>query len=221
LGSGLLRKPGLAIFEDEPDANGAVREGADLVTFSGDKLLGGPQAGIIIGKRALIKELSRAPLMRALRVGKVTLSLLAAACRTSLTEGELPRSLPVFRLLERSKGQRKDMAVRLRSELVEAGIACEVRETIGRCGGGTLPHIEIESYAVALDPPRRKEKRPERWAERLFMQLHAQEWPVIGVLRKGELLLDVLALLEADLSLIVRSVTEALEEMGDLPGIRK
>ncbi len=217
LGSGLLRKPKIRILEDEPDARGAVEEGAHLVTFSGDKLLGGPQAGIIIGKEPLVERLSRAPLMRALRVGKVTLSLLAAACRASLTEDSLLQTLPVFRLLNRSKVKRKNLAIGLQNELDRLGVGCEVRDTAGRCGGGTLPHIEIESFAVALHPPLSKKSQSSRWADRLFMQLHALERPVIGVLRKGELLLDILAVFEEDVSSIASSVTEALRGMPSHP----
>jgi L-seryl-tRNA(Ser) seleniumtransferase len=213
LGSGLLRKPKITILEDEPDARGALEEGAHLVTFSGDKLLGGPQAGIVVGKKPLVERLSRAPLMRALRVGKVTLSLLAAACRASLTEDSLLQTLPVFQLLNRSKEKRKDLANELRNELDRLGVGCEVRDTVGRCGGGTLPHIEIESFAAALHPPISKKMQSSRWADRLFMQLHALERPVIGVLRRGELLLDVLAVFDRDISSIARSVDEALSGM--------
>ncbi|MFH1618015.1 MAG: L-seryl-tRNA(Sec) selenium transferase [Candidatus Margulisiibacteriota bacterium] len=190
IGSGLLRKPKNLNLEGEPDVRSALKDGAYLVCFSGDKLLGGPQAGIIAGKKELISKLAKAPLMRALRVGKMTIAGLSAVCTAYLKDESLVCDIPIFKFLNRKPDDIKKLAEKLKSLLFEQKIDCEVVENKGHCGGGTLPDLEIASYAVRLSGVD---------AEKLFYKLLRLDRPILGILRKGEILFDLLTVEEKDL----------------------
>jgi L-seryl-tRNA(Ser) seleniumtransferase len=164
LGSGALVEIG-----DEPTARASLAAGADLVCFSGDKLLGGPQAGIIVGRAKLIERLRRHPLQRALRAGKLTLAALEGTLRLAV---ETPDEIPVLRML-----REPTEAVRERAQRLADLVGGEVEETVARAGGGALPLAELPSYACAVD-------------ESLAEPLRAAEPPVIGIVRDGRLLLD-------------------------------
>lgn len=172
LGSGVLAPLG-----DEPTVRSSLEAGAHLVTFSGDKLLGGPQAGIVVGRADLVERLRRHPLQRALRADKLTLAALEgtlAAYRSERTR------LPVLRMLEEPAA-----AVRARAERLAELAGGTVEPTVARAGGGALPLAEIESYACALE-------------EELATPLRLGEPPVIGIVRDGRLLLDCRTLTEAE-----------------------
>ncbi len=113
IGSGLLRKPDNLPLADEPDVRSSLEDGADLVTFSGDKLLGGPQAGIIAGKSALVSQLAQAPMMRALRVGKLTIAALHHVIGSYLNDQRLRESVPIFSILEQTQTELRDRAEHL------------------------------------------------------------------------------------------------------------
>jgi L-seryl-tRNA(Ser) seleniumtransferase len=172
LGSGALTP-----VEAEPTARESLAAGADLVSFSGDKLLGGPQAGIVVGRADLIERLRRHPLQRALRIDKLSLAALEA---TLLLHLEAPERIPVLRTLSQ-----KTAEVRERAERFAAATGGEVEETVGRVGGGALPLAELPSYACALE-------------ESLAEPLRVGEPPVVGVVRDGRLLLDCLTLTDAE-----------------------
>ncbi|MBC2932191.1 L-seryl-tRNA(Sec) selenium transferase [Nocardioides sp. zg-1228] len=178
IGSGLLaHHPRLP---DEPDAAGALRAGADLVTASGDKLLGGPQAGLLLGEAGLVERLRRDPFARALRVDKLTLAALEATLA-----GPLP---PVPAALGRSAG---DLRARAQAVVaawpadVVAALDAEVVDSAGAVGGGGAPGVELPSAAISLP-------------ERLAAPLRAGDPPVLGRTVRGRLLLDLLALDPAD-----------------------
>ncbi|WP_027927502.1 L-seryl-tRNA(Sec) selenium transferase [Amycolatopsis benzoatilytica] len=166
IGSGLLaphpRLPG------EPDAATALRAGADLVTASGDKLLGGPQAGLLLGDAELVARLRRHPAARALRVDKLTLAALEATLRG-------PRS-PVREALEADAASLRERAAALCAELT--GVPAEVVPSVATVGGGGAPGVELPSAAVAL---------PERYAA----ALRQGKPPVVGRLVHGKCLLDL------------------------------
>jgi L-seryl-tRNA(Ser) seleniumtransferase len=173
LGSGAL-----AELSGEP----SIRESpADLVCFSGDKLLGGPQAGIVVGRAELVEKLRRHPLQRALRADKLTLAALEGTLRAYL-DGD---DVPVLRML---RGDARARAERLAS--LTGG---EVEETVGRVGGGALPQVELPSFAVALD-------------ESLAAPLRAATPPVLGIVRDGRLLLDCLALADDEVDEVAAAV---------------
>src|SRR6058998_480851 len=124
LGSGAFAR-----FEDEPSARESLAAGADLVCFSGDKLLGGPQAGIVVGRADLVEQLRRHPLQRAMRADKLTLAALEGTLRLYL---DAPEKIPVLRML-------RDEGVRARAERLASLVSGAVEETVARVGGGALP----------------------------------------------------------------------------------
>lgn len=168
IGSGLLAADPL--LPDEPDAAGALRAGAALVTASGDKLLGGPQAGLVFGRADLVERLRRHPLARALRVDKLTLAALAATVAGPVT--------PTWVALRADAAVLRGRAECLRDALVAAGCPAEVVPCVSVVGGGGAPGVELPSWAVGL---------PARWAE----PLRVGEPSVVGRVAGGRLLLDL------------------------------
>jgi L-seryl-tRNA(Ser) seleniumtransferase len=183
LGSGVLTD-----LTDEPSARDALASGADLVCFSGDKLLGGPQAGIVVGRAGLVEQLRRHPLQRALRADKLTLAALEGTLLAYLDE---PRRIPVLRML----GEPAD-AVRARAERLAKLVGGSVEETVARVGGGALPLAELPSHACAVD-------------ESLATPLRLGDPPVVGILRDGKLLLDCRTLRDDELADVAAAVAAA------------
>jgi len=212
IGSGLLRKAGVEALKDEPDVTTAISEGADVVAFSCDKLLGGPQAGVLAGRNELIGKMALAPMMRALRVGKLTLAALAGACRQYLRDEDLFSSNPVFALLKRHPADLQALARKLRDKLGRLGIAARVVESFGQCGGGSIPGNTLRSFAVEIQEQSGIGDRDESFAEYLFKRLLRSDHPVLGVLRQGKILFDVLTVFEEEISRIAEDVAEAIRE---------
>jgi L-seryl-tRNA(Ser) seleniumtransferase len=182
LGSGaLVDLSGLGLAH-EPTVRETLAHGVDLVTFSGDKLLGGPQAGIIAGRSALIAKIRRNPLKRALRLDKITIAALAAVLRLYKDPDRAAERVPTLRLLSRKpediRAQAERLAPLLQAHLKEevATIACE-----SEVGSGAAPTARIASYGLAIRPG----------TTRLAARLRALPVPVIGRLQDGALLLDV------------------------------
>jgi L-seryl-tRNA(Ser) seleniumtransferase len=184
LGSGALAPVG-----DEPTAAESLRAGADLVTFSGDKLLGGPQAGIVVGRRTLVERLRRHPLQRALRADKLTLAALEGTLATALDPGL--GEIPVLRMLHEPVER-----VRERAERLTLAVGGEVEETTARVGGGALPLAEIASAACAVE-------------EQLAHPLRVGEPPVVGIVRDGRLLLDCRTLTDREADEVAAAVLSA------------
>jgi L-seryl-tRNA(Ser) seleniumtransferase len=159
-------------LHDEPSARESLAAGADLVCFSGDKLLGGPQAGIAVGRAELVERLRRHPLQRALRADKLTLAALEGTLRLYLDPQRARREIPVLRMLEEPAA-----TVRARAERLAGLVDGAVEETVARVGGGALPLLELESFACAVE-------------EELAAPLRLGEPPVVGIVRDGRLLLD-------------------------------
>ncbi len=212
IGSGLLRKPEGLPF-DEPDVRSAIKDGADLVTFSCDKLMGGPQAGIAAGKKELVEQLAKAPLMRALRVGKLTMAALSEVCIQYLDEKALFSKLPVFRMLKRTQEETRHMAQALRAACDKQNISCRILSSAGRCGGGSNPESCIPSTAVEIlsnDPPL---KGRQTFAEQLFSALLQTDRPVLGILREGKILFDMLTIFEEDIPFIADCIGNAVADI--------
>jgi L-seryl-tRNA(Ser) seleniumtransferase len=186
LGSGVLASNSLLQADGEPSARDSLAAGADLVCFSGDKLLGGPQAGIIVGRGELIERLRRHPLQRAVRADKLTLAALEGTLRVYL---DAPERIPVLRMLHEDSA-----GVRARAERLAALVGGTVEETIGRVGGGALPLAELPSFACAIE-------------ESLAARLREGDPPVIGIVRDGKLLLDCRTLAEAEVDEVAAAVT--------------
>jgi L-seryl-tRNA(Ser) seleniumtransferase len=181
--AGVARRHGLPLVDDlgsgvlvelpeEPSARQSLEAGSDLVCFSGDKLLGGPQAGIAVGRTELIQRLRRHPLQRALRADKLTLAALEGTLGLYLEPKRAWREVPVLRMLVEPLA-----AVRARAERLAGLVDGALEETVARVGGGALPLAELPSFACAIE-------------EELAAALRAGDPPVIGIVRDGRLLLD-------------------------------
>jgi L-seryl-tRNA(Ser) seleniumtransferase len=212
IGSGLIRKPKNLPLENEPDVESAVEDGADLVAFSADKLLGGPQAGIVVGTKELISAMRTAPMMRALRVDKLTLTALASVVRSYITDRTLRENVPLFSMLEQTDDVLRRRADALSGRLNDFHVPSDVVRSAARCGGGTLPRVEIPSFAVRLVSGKNSQKESSAFAERIFTALHRRERPIIAILRQGEILFDVFTLLDSDLFYIAETISHILKE---------
>jgi L-seryl-tRNA(Ser) seleniumtransferase len=168
IGSGLLRPDPL--LPAEPDATTTLRAGADLVTASGDKLLGGPQAGLLLGRADLVERLRRNSLARALRVDKLTLAALEATLRET--------GNPTWEALRSDLGRLRERSSRVAEALRAAGVEADVVDTAAVVGGGGAPGVELPSCAVALGAG-------------LALALRTGETPVVGRVEHGRLLLDL------------------------------
>jgi L-seryl-tRNA(Ser) seleniumtransferase len=194
LGSGCLVDLSMVGLPPEPTVQAALAAGADLVLFSGDKLLGGPQAGLIAGRQAAVERCRRHPLARAFRLDKLDLAALTATLRAYLDHDTVWSEIPLLGLLASTQEDRRRRARRLaRAVSRRLGDAAEVStvDTSGEVGGGSLPGVAVASCAVRIAPVR---GHAEAWAARL----RQGRIPVIGVVREGALLLDVLALLPGE-----------------------
>lgn len=150
LGSGLMMDLSPYGIAGEMTVAQCVRQGADLVCFSGDKLLGGPQAGIIVGKSDYIAAMKKNHLLRALRIDKLTLAALEITLRQYLDPAKAVMSIPTLRMIAQSPAVVREKAECLAGLLNEVGCRCGVVQSAARVGGGSLPAVELKSYAVAI-----------------------------------------------------------------------
>ncbi|PYM57635.1 MAG: L-seryl-tRNA(Sec) selenium transferase [Candidatus Rokuibacteriota bacterium] len=202
LGSGCfvdLRRFGLA---PEPTVPETVAAGPDLVTFSGDKLLGGPQAGLVVGRRPVVERLRKNPLSRALRIDKLTLAALEATLRAYEDPAGALAEIPTLRMLAEPA-----TAVRRRAQKVLRRVPGPVRTALGltvvggrsQVGGGALPLVELPTAALALGTPAHP-------AEELDRRLRAGRPPVIGRVAEGRLLLDCRTVAEGEAALLAAAI---------------
>ena len=185
VGSGAMLPVG-----DEPLVKNAVRDGADLVIFSGDKLLGGPQAGILVGSARWVSRMRRHPLARAMRADKLCLAALEATL-TAYLEGKAPEEIPTVKMIQVPAADVKERAKKLAFGLRRAapGLDVDVSPSVARSGGGTLPVYEIPSFAVRISGVD---------ANLLAEKLRATTIPVVGRVYESRLWLDVRTLLPGD-----------------------
>jgi L-seryl-tRNA(Ser) seleniumtransferase len=201
LGSGLLHDTAAEPLRREPSVAASVRAGADLVVFSGDKLLGGPQAGIIAGDAALVRTCARHPLARALRIDKFRRAALEATLDSHLRD-EGAADLPVVAMLSVDPDL---LAARARRIADTLGEHAEAIPTIAVVGGGSLPEAELPSWAVSLDGPD---------PDALAAALRAGEVPVIGRVEGGRVLLDVRTVAPSQDDELVDLARAALQACG-------
>jgi L-seryl-tRNA(Ser) seleniumtransferase len=173
---------------DEPTARDSLAAGADLVCFSGDKLLGGPQAGIVVGRADLVEKLRRHPLHRAVRIDKLSLAALEGTLLMYLEPDRAVREVPVLRMIREA-----ETTIRARAERLAAAVGGDVEATVARVGGGALPLAELPSFACAVD-------------ESFASAIRSAEPPVIGVVRDGRLLLDCRTLADDEIDQVAAAV---------------
>ncbi len=200
LGSGMLTKvEGSKI--DGPTVKEAIDQGVDLVTFSGDKLLGGPQSGVIVGKKELIAQLSKHPLMRALRPGKLTIYALIIAVRNYFSEKSLYSKNLVFKMVALGECELFERAQLLKNELKIVDIDAEIEKSDNYVGGGAAPELKLLGVAVKL-----LVKNPSK----LYRDLMRGEFgtPIVGLLKEGKLFLELRTIPENKIEMIARTVSE-------------
>lgn len=179
LGSGCL----LASIEDEPTVQESIAAGVDVVCFSGDKLLGGPQAGIIVGKERYVDMLRRHPLMRALRVDKLTLAALEGTL-LEYVAGRAERTVPVVRMIRTDADTIESRARQIAERLAAAGWTVSFVSGSSAIGGGSAPGVELPTVLIAL-------ARGARSADQLDHSLRALDPPVIARIEEDLLVLDL------------------------------
>ena len=198
LGSGCLVNLEQFGLHDEPTVQESIKAGVDVVTFSGDKLLGGPQAGIIVGKKQYLDMMKRHPLTRAMRVDKMTLAALEATLR-SYADG-IWNDIPTMAMLAAFSDELKEKAGVLLEQLRQAEVSAHLVAVEGQVGGGSVPTQTMPSWAVALEGD----------VESLEKKLRLGENTIVGRIHDGKYLLDVRTIWVEDFPLIVRALKEAM-----------
>jgi len=198
LGSGTLIDFSSYGLAAEPTVQASVAAGADLVTFSGDKLLGGPQAGIILGKANLLDRIRENPLTRALRIDKLTLAGLEATLRLYLDEKSALAQIPTLRMLTLSEGQVAEKAERLAGmldELDDERLEIQILESHGKAGGGSLPMLDLPGRCIAVSVAGFSSTALEK-------DMRAFRTPVIGRIESDMFLLDLRTIQEGEFEII-------------------
>lgn len=206
LGSGSLIDLSRFGLEKEPTVQEAVSSGVDVVTFSGDKLLGGPQAGIIVGRKKYIEQIKNNPLNRALRIDKFTLSGLESILRCYLDEEKAIHQIPTLSMIAESIDQvqaRAETCLNKMTAICNNNCMLDIVETASRVGGGAMPEQGVPSIAVAIKPTSFS-------AGKLEKLLREQPVPIIGRVEHERLLLDMRTVAEDEIALIVDSLAAVI-----------
>ena len=207
LGSGLLFDPARYGLPPEPRVQDSIAAGMDLVTFSGDKLLGGPQAGIIVGRRELVEKIRTNQLARVMRVGKLTVAALEATLRLSLDEEKAVEAIPAWRALTapltRLRERAEALAGPLKESFGEEGVG--LWEGSSRVGGGALPTAELPTVLISLQAPRLE-------STGLAERLRSGEPPVLARLQQESLLFDLRTVYPEQDALLLQAILDAAAE---------
>jgi len=213
LGSGAFVDLSEYGLPDEPSVQESLAAGADLACFSGDKLLGGPQCGVIVGRKDLVDQLNANPLMRTYRVGKLTLLTLEATLRAYVDADEAFAQIPTLAMLAAPTEELAERAGLL-SEQLSAAMSDEdflVCSDVSFAGGGSLPTHELETVVVQWRPSQMS-------AESMAGALREADVPVVARIRDDAICFDLRTLREADFETLVASVSSAMWEDGVGPG---
>jgi L-seryl-tRNA(Ser) seleniumtransferase len=192
LGSGALVDLARYGLPPEPTVKDSLDEGADLVTFSGDKLLGGPQAGIVAGRKDLVARVAKNPMKRALRLDKIRLAVLEAVLKLYRDPDRLAETLPTMRYFSRPRSEMAQAASRLRHAIAAAAgdaFKVEVADCTSQVGSGSLPLETLPSSGISIAPVDRK--GGGRRLEALVLALRGLALPVLGHVKDGALVLDL------------------------------
>jgi L-seryl-tRNA(Ser) seleniumtransferase len=204
LGSGCLLDTSPFGLAHEPTVQEAIAEGADLVCFSGDKLLGGPQAGIVVGRAELIAALKNHPLARALRVDKTTVAGVQATLLHYLRQEPIDK-VPVWQMISLTVEEIQDRAAGWRDRLLDWGVEAQVIPGLSTVGGGSLPGETLPTRVAAL-----RVANPDRLAQRLRMG----NPPVIGRIEGGEFILDPRSVLPGEEQDLLSALEQALQSQA-------
>jgi L-seryl-tRNA(Ser) seleniumtransferase len=204
-GSGLFSSLGDNAGFSEPFIADEAKKGIGIISFSGDKLLGGPQAGIIIGETELVRAMKKNPLTRALRPDKFTLAALEATLLLYLDPDRARREIPVLQMFHQDEGALRKRAGRVARILRKSspGVRVEVARMYSEVGGGSLPDVRIPSYGLSLQPSLVT-------VERFEQAMRALNIPVIGRIEKGRFLIDMRTIQARDEGELISGIETAL-----------
>jgi L-seryl-tRNA(Ser) seleniumtransferase len=202
IGSGALIDFTAHGLEDEPVARRSIQAGADLVLFSGDKLLGGPQAGVIIGRRTFIDRIARDPLMRAFRVDKMTLAALAATLAVFERGGTALDEIPTLRMIRDDPQELRARAERFAGQLSGPSLKTAVQEDYAFVGGGSLPDQRLRTWVVSVEGAMS--------VDELTHRLRTGTPAVLARIRDGQVLFDIRTVFEHQEEELVAAVQRAL-----------
>jgi L-seryl-tRNA(Ser) seleniumtransferase len=182
-----------------------IKAGVDVVSFSGDKLFGGPQGGIIVGKKKYIEKIQKNPIARALRVDKLTIAAFEATLMAYMDNESTRDNIPVLKMLFQPADEIKQRARKIAAALRKASNIADIRvvQDRSKAGGGSLPEAEFETYAVQI-------RSVPMSVNELESRLRQGSPPVIARIREGALLLDARTVLEQEIKDLVRVVSVSL-----------
>lgn len=206
IGSGTLVDFSKYGFTYEPTVQSSLEKGVDVVTFSGDKMLGGPQAGIIVGKKKYIDKMKKNQLTRALRIDKMTLAALEGTLKCYIDEKEAIENIPTLNMILSSEDIHKKRAQRLKRRLQNnvKDFNFKVSEDLSMVGGGSMPGERIPTYVVKVNSDKIT-------AEKIEEKLRLSKNPIIVRVSKDEVILDVRTLFERDFNIIVEEFKKLLK----------
>jgi len=200
LGSGMLLDPGEMGLPEEPTVHSVLGDGVDIVCFSGDKMLGGPQCGIILGKKELVRRCAQHPLYRALRVDKITVAALGATLALYL-RGSAVSELPIYTRISVSSEELRDRAERLAARLGAMGLAARTEADVSEVGGGAFPGAGLKSYSVLVWP-----RCP---AGEAVARLRRQRPAVLCKIRQDTLIFDLRCVMPEEEETLLRCIRGA------------
>lgn len=200
LGSGVLIDLAKYGLEHEPTVQDSVKAGVDVISFSGDKLLGGPQAGIIVGKNSYIEKIKNNPMTRALRVDKFTIAMLDAVLTEYLNKENVVNNIPILKNLTLNKDDIYKKANTLLEVLGDTNVELRILETQSQAGGGSMPLLEIPSYAIGI-------KSKVLTPHDIEIKFREFETPIIGRISHDVFLLDLRTIEKEDFEMIKEAIT--------------
>ncbi|RAK10322.1 L-seryl-tRNA(Sec) selenium transferase [Halanaerobium saccharolyticum] len=207
LGSGILFDLSKYGLPGEPTVQEGIAAGIDILTFSGDKLLGGPQSGIIVGRDKYISQIEQHPLMRALRVDKMTLAALEETLKLYYNLEEALQKIPTLRLLTEKTKNVRNRAEKLKSKIeTPAGVNLKIIESEAKVGGGAYPLSTFKSYALAVDTGNLS-------TDKFVYRLRQLKTPVIARIQAGEAIFDLKTIPEKQLDQLAFSINKILAEV--------
>lgn len=207
IGSGVLVDLSKYGLEYEPTVQDSIKAGVDIVSFSGDKLLGGPQAGIIVGKKKYIDKMKKNPLTRAFRIDKFTATVLEMIFHEYLSEADAVKNIPVLSLITKDIKEIEESANKLYKKLnsIKDKAYVEIEDTLSQIGGGSLPAERIKSKCISIIPKNISTSSLEE-------KLRLGENPVVGRISEDKLILDMRTILEDEIDILSQKIIKVLDD---------